>query len=50
MSAMRGTTTKLCPPRERSRSNAARSISGAKADTAVRIGWRRAGGVAITDN
>ncbi|MEJ8629741.1 hypothetical protein P0F65_07565 [Sphingomonas sp. I4] len=40
---MRGTTTKLWPPRDLSRSNAARSVSGEKVDTAVRIGWRRAG-------
>ena len=38
------------PPRDRSRSRAARSVSGEKVDTAVRIGWRRAGGVAMIDN
>ena len=50
MSPMRGTTTKLCPRRARSRSSAARSIPASYSATVVRIGCRRPGAVAITDS
>ena len=46
-SAMRGATTKLCPPRRFSRSKAVRSVAASKGARKVRIGLRRAGGLAM---
>ena len=48
MSSIRGTTTKLCPPRRFSRSSAVRTLAASKGARKVRIGRRRAGGLAIT--
>ncbi len=46
--SIRGTTTKLCPPRAVSRLSAACTVARSKGATNVRMGRRRAGGVAMT--
>ena len=48
MSSMRGQTTKLWPPRRDSRLSAWVSSASSIGARAVRMGWRRAGGVAMT--